>query len=107
MGNYDGISGVGRTIFEHDHDTQNEPLIDEEGIRLNECYHDKHTGNLILTYSSHKRQETVQQLLENGGKITIKRSVRIDDPDSHWLEVPIKAHKEWDEFVDSLPKWNQ
>lgn len=94
---------MGRAIFESD--SEDGLTLDEEGMRLNECYHDKHTGNLLLTYSSNMRRETWNQVLQSGGHIKIERSVRIDKPDSHWLEVPVKASKDWNDFVDSLPKW--
>lgn len=33
--------------------------------------------------------------------------ISMDTPDGHIrVSVPVKAVKDWDEFVDSLPKWN-
>lgn len=106
-GNYSGIYGARHSVFEDDHDERNEPLVRDEGAKVEEFYYEDHQGDLQLTFTSHIRANTWERSLSKvGGTMRIQRSVRLDDPDSHWVNVPIKANKKWDEFVDSLPKWD-
>lgn len=106
MGNYSGIYGARHAVFEHKHREQNEPLVSDNGGKIEEFYFDSHQGDLQLTFTSHIRANTWERSLTKGGTIRIQRSVRMDEPDSHWVNVPIKPNKKWDEFVDSLPEWD-
>lgn len=103
MGNYNGVTGAHRSLFTPEGE---EPILDEDGIHIEECYPDDFTGDLVITYQSHIRCETYRQTLTGGGYIEIQRSVRLDDPDSHWFQIPIKASKSWNNFADSLPEWD-
>lgn len=105
-GNYNGVYGARHVVFEDDHNDQNEPLVRDNGAKVEEFYYEQHQGDLQLTFTTDIRANTWERSLVNGGTIRIHRSVRIDDPDSHWVNVPIKATKKWDEFVDSLPQWD-
>lgn len=104
MGNYKTVGGASRDIFPHDSD--GERILDEDGIRIVEMYHDQSTGNVVITYTSEKRLERWVHQLQAGGSISISRTVRIEDPDSHWFEVPVKATNKWNSFVESLPEWD-
>lgn len=105
-GNYAGKKGASRYIFEHE--SVGDESLAENGIRVEELYHDNHQGHLQLTFTSNKRMEIWERSLRNiEGYIRIERSIRIEKADSHWIEIPIKACKDWNDFVDSLPKWEE
>ena len=78
---YDGHNGVMyRRYDEFPEDEDMEPVmaIDAMGT-LDELYYESYSGNLCVT-------------------------AQIED-EYVSLEIPVKADKDWNEFVESLPKW--
>lgn len=76
--NYDINAGV-----EFSEWTGGEEPENQYRSKLEECYYDPHTGDLVITF-------------------TDRDSDRFFD-----LSVPVKAVSEWNEFADSLPRWDK
>jgi hypothetical protein len=47
----------------------------------------------------------VEEMYEDNGTIVIRFEDRDDNSDFYDLTIPVKAKDSWNEFVDSLPKW--
>jgi len=79
---YNGHTGVKYKRYkEHDgEDLDPECVVDDSGAVLNELYFESYSGNLCVT---------------------------VDTGDEYVsVEIPVKADKKWNEFADSLPRWD-
>ena len=104
MSTYTNVWGLSRDVWEKDNETM-EPDISEDGRKIEEFYYDRNQGNLHLSFESKKGRVTWERGLDSGGYIRITHIERLDESKMHYLDIPIKANSEWNEFVDSLPKW--
>lgn len=102
MANYDNVRGLGRSIYRPE---EGVPRLDEEGLKIEEFYYDSHMGNLMLHFYSQKQTKTWERTLLNGGFIRIEHTERLDEEESHMVDIPVKANDDWNGFVESLPKW--
>ena len=77
-GNYDtNINGI--RVSEWFEDDEDEPSVEFENAELEECYYDSWSGKLHVSV------------------IAEDRGVYID--------IPVVASNDWNEFVDALPRW--
>jgi len=76
MSNYDSVRGATYDRWETDAD---EPTVVDESAKVEELYYDKRQGDLYLTMTTEE------------GYVGVT--------------IPIKARKDWNEFVASLPTW--
>ena len=100
--NYSNVHGLGRSVFRPE---ETEADLDEEGVRIEEFYYDSHMGDLSLHFFAEKQCRVWERTLLNGGHIRINHTVRLDEKVSHMVDIPIKPNSDWNDFVESLPKW--
>lgn len=99
---YSNVSGLKRSVFPLHSDGK---VLEESGGDIIEFYFDKSSGNLTLHFISDKKRETWINNLRNGGHIRIDRSVRMEEGNGHMIDIPIKPNRDWNSFVEDLPKW--
>jgi hypothetical protein len=76
---YDGHTGVKYRRYADDHNDGDEPLVDTGSATLDELYFSSYSGELEIT---------------------------VETPEGYiGLNIPVKPDGDWNEFVESLPKW--
>ena len=79
---YDGHNGVKYSRWEPDisEETYEEPKVDTTDATLDELYFESYSGELNVT---------------------------VETPDGYVsIQIPVKADRDWNEFVGSLPTWD-
>jgi hypothetical protein len=79
MGNYDRVRGVKVSYYDSDSDDP-EPTWQEDAAEVEELYADS-KGDLCLSVTTGEG--------------------------AFFIDIPIKASSDWNEFVESLPQWDE
>jgi hypothetical protein len=81
MANYNRIDGVKVSYWTNDPDSDDphDPVWENKNARLEEMYVDS-SGHLTVNVTTQKG--------------------------SFFIDIPVKASKDWNEFADSLPEWD-
>lgn len=103
---YNSPNGLQRDVYFYDSGGSIESDVAEKGARIEEMYYDKHQGTIHLHFLSQKRIKIWECHLSQGGYMRVECSLRVNEDDSHIINIPIQASKDWNEFVESLPKWD-
>jgi hypothetical protein len=77
VSNYDNVAGVEVAEFT---DESDEP-VEQRHCKIEEFYFEKYSGDLVLTFSDR----------DTGRFFSVS--------------IPIKPNKDWNDFADSLPRW--
>ena len=78
VANYDNVSGVEMSEWPEDSDEPDE----QRHCKLEEMYFEDYNGELVIRFVDRDTNKTFD------------------------LSIPLKADKKWNDFADSLPRWN-
>jgi len=101
MGSYSNVFGARHSIVV-DIETSGS-LKEESGLKASVTM-DRSRGALEVHFRSHQRVEVWNQNFSSGVKMQIERTVRKEEIHEHYVDIPVKHSKEWDEFVEYLPR---